>query len=594
MDEIIRLENVSYAYEEDAPKALAEVSLSLERGSFTAVLGSNGSGKSTLAKLCNGLYLPGEGRVLVDGMDTAEDSHTWEIRRRVGMIFQNPDNQLVATVVRDDVAFGLENLGMPPAEMPGRIEWALQKTGMLEYAEKAPHLLSGGQKQRVAIAGVLAMKPEAIICDEATAMLDPQGRREVLRVLETLNREEGITVLWITHFMEEAVRFRDIYVMDGGRIALHGTPSQVFLEQEKLDRFGLRLPEMTRLSEELIRAGAPIRTCLTAEELAEEIARVHAQGPLPALKAPEGGTPGPAEESPKPEKTEKTEVRLEKVTHTYQQGSPYQATAIREADLTVRDGDFIALIGHTGSGKSTLAQHLNGLLKPTEGRVTLNGEDINQKGFDRRRVRQRVGMVFQYPETQLFEESVRKDIAFGPANLGLEPGEIEERVREAMELVGLDWDTEAEKSPFELSGGRMRRCAIAGVLAMRPAVLVLDEPTAGLDPGAREQLMALVMRMHRQGTVIVMISHSMDDVARCANRAVVLEKGRIVQDGTPEEVFARGEELARMGLDVPQVCGLGALLREKGIPFDPRVIRWEDALAALWTLLSGKEGKGDA
>ena len=591
MDEIIRLENASYAYEDDGPNAVSGISLALERGSFTAVLGSNGSGKSTLAKLCNGLFLPNAGKVLVDGLDTSEEDNTWEIRRRVGMIFQNPDNQLVATVVRDDVAFGLENLGMDPKEMPGRIEWALTKTGMLSFADKAPHLLSGGQKQRVAIAGVLAMKPEAIICDEATAMLDPQGRREVLEVLETLNREEGITVLWITHFMEEAVRFRDLCVMHEGEIALRGSPEQVFTEPERLKQYGLRLPEMTRLSLELRQAGADIRPCLTGEELAKEVARLYAARPLKGLTLP----PEKAEPEASPEaESGRVEVALNKVTHTYQQGSPYQSTAIREVDLRVSQGDFVALIGHTGSGKSTLAQHLNGLLKPTSGTVTLNGEDIHQKGFDRRRVRQQVGMVFQYPETQLFEESVKKDIAFGPVNLGLSAEECDERVREAMEMVGLDWDTEAEKSPFELSGGRMRRCAIAGVLAMRPRVLVLDEPTAGLDPEAREQLMALVRRLHRAGTGIVMISHSMDDVARHANRAVVLQKGQIVMDDTPEEIFAREEALRDMGLDVPQVSALGALLREKGVPVAPRLIRRGQVLAALVRLLSGKEGQENA
>ncbi len=284
------------------------------------------------------------------------------------------------------------------------------------------------------------------------------------------------------------------------------------------------------------------------------------------------------------------ELRLENVTHTYQQGSPFQATAINDVSFTVRDGDFTALIGHTGSGKSTLAQHLNGLLKPTSGRVTLDGEDINQKGYDRRTVRQQVGLVFQYPETQLFEESVKKDIAFGPKNLGLSEGEIEERVRTAMDLVGLDWETEGEKSPFELSGGKMRRCAIAGVIAMRPRILALDEPTAGLDPEAREDMMEMVSALHQRGTAIVMVTHSMDDAARYCSRAVVLERGRVIMDDIPERIFSHVRELTGMGLDVPQVSRLGLMLREKGIPFPENVIREEEAEKALLELFAGKGG----
>ncbi len=273
MDEIIKLENVSYAYEEDGPLAVADLSLSLERGSFTAVLGHNGSGKSTMAKMMNGLYLPTSGRVTVDGMDTADEKNTWEIRKRAGMIFQNPDNQLVATVVTDDVAFGLENLGVDPKEMPERIRWALEQVGMTEHAERAPHLLSGGQKQRVAIAGVLAMRPEIIICDEATAMLDPQGRREVLEVMRKLNREQGITVIWITHFMEEAVYFRCLNVMENGRIVLSGTPEEVFSDEERLEKMHLKLPVITRLSVKLRKENVDIPLCLTAEQLAEEAAK---------------------------------------------------------------------------------------------------------------------------------------------------------------------------------------------------------------------------------------------------------------------------------------------------------------------------------
>ena len=272
---IISVEHVSYAYEEGAPLAVNDVSLAVERGGFHAILGQNGSGKSTLAKLINGLYLPEKGRVSVCGLDTQEEKNTWEIRRRAGMVFQNPDNQLVSTIVREDVAFGLENIGVPTAEMPARIDKALTDVGMLAFADRAPHTLSGGQKQRVAIAGVLAMQPEAIIFDESTAMLDPRGRREVLEAVKRLNREQGITVLWITHFMEEAVACDRAHVMHEGRIVLSGTPREIFSDAKKLKPYRLDTPPMARLAGRLRAAGMPLGAgVLTVEEMAKEVERL--------------------------------------------------------------------------------------------------------------------------------------------------------------------------------------------------------------------------------------------------------------------------------------------------------------------------------
>ena len=286
------------------------------------------------------------------------------------------------------------------------------------------------------------------------------------------------------------------------------------------------------------------------------------------------------------------EITLEHVSHTYQPGSPFQAAALCDVSLTIRREDFLALIGHTGSGKSTLAQHINGLLRPTAGRVLLDGQDIEEKGFSKKQLRQRVGLVFQYPEHQLFEETVAKDVAFGPRNLGLSAQETADRVREALERVGLPYDEIAEKSPFELSGGQMRRAAMAGVLAMRPEMLVLDEPAAGLDPQSREKMLQMIARLHAQGDGIVMISHSMDDVARYATRAVVMEKGRAVMEGTPAQVFRQAERLEEMGLEVPAVCRMGRALRAAGVPFPEDIFREDDAFSALLALW--KDGKKHA
>ena len=280
------------------------------------------------------------------------------------------------------------------------------------------------------------------------------------------------------------------------------------------------------------------------------------------------------------------QLTFEHVTHTYQAGSPFQATAIRDVSLTVTSGEFTALIGHTGSGKSTLAQHMNALLSPTEGRVLLDGRDINEKGVSKRDVRQRVGLVFQYAETQLFEETVAKDVAFGPKNLGLSAEETDARVREALERVGLPYAEIAERSPFELSGGQMRRVAIAGVIAMRPEMLVLDEPAAGLDPLGRQEIMSMIRGFHQAGTTVVMISHSMDDVAETATRIIVMEQGQLTMDGTPEAVFADAERLVALDLDVPQTCRLSLALR-KTWPDFPMCVRADEAYEALLARLKG-------
>ena len=276
MSGIIEVQNVRYAYEEGGSLAVNDVSFTVEEGEFTAILGRNGSGKSTLAKLLNGLYQPDSGAVLVRGMSTADEAHIWDIRQTAGMVFQNPDNQLVATMVREDVAFGLENTGVATEEMPGRIESALRAVGMEAFMDRAPHLLSGGQKQRVAIAGILAMRPRIIIFDEATAMLDPAGRREVFDTVERLNRE-GITILWITHFMEEAAGCRKIHVMDGGRIVLSGTPSEIFADAEALRDLRLDVPAMKQLADRLQAQGIPVsEDVLQVEDMVREVKRLAA------------------------------------------------------------------------------------------------------------------------------------------------------------------------------------------------------------------------------------------------------------------------------------------------------------------------------
>ena len=286
-------------------------------------------------------------------------------------------------------------------------------------------------------------------------------------------------------------------------------------------------------------------------------------------------------------------LEVKHLTHTYSAGSAFQATAVHDVSLTIEDGEFVCIVGHTGSGKSTLVQHLNGLLKPTSGQVLVDGEDMNGEGVDRRRIRQKVGLVFQYPEYQLFEETIAKDIAFGPKNQGLSEEEIDQRVRRAMAHVHLDYDKYAERSPFDLSGGQMRRVAIAGVLAMEPKVLILDEPAAGLYPRGRERILGMLQELHREGGVtIVMVSHSMDDCARLATRMIVMSKGELVLTDTPRNVFRQADLMRSIGLGVPEAAELCGRLRSAGLQLPDDLFTQEelhDHLLRLWKEKQEKE-----
>ena len=279
-------------------------------------------------------------------------------------------------------------------------------------------------------------------------------------------------------------------------------------------------------------------------------------------------------------------IEVRHLTHCYSEGSVLRTVALDDVSFTISDGEFVGIIGHTGSGKSTLVQHLNGLLKPSSGQVLIDGEDLNGEHVNRRALRQRIGLVFQYPEYQLFEESVEKDIAFGPKNQKLSPDEIAERVRYAMDCVHLDYERYAARSPFELSGGQMRRVAIAGVLAMKPSILILDEPTAGLDPSGRDKILSMLEELHqREHVTTLMVSHSMDDMARLADRLLVMSEGKIVADGTPREIFAQEDMMTSIGLDVPEAARLCARLRARGYDLPADLFRPEELkeyLIRLW------------
>ena len=540
---MIKTNNVTFQY--DKKLVLNGITMDIPSGEFVAIVGCNGSGKSTLAKHFNAILLPKGGTVYVNEMDTQDEEMLYQIRQTVGMVFQNPDNQIVATVVEEDVAFAPENLGVPSAEIRMRVDGALAEVGMSKYIKHAPHLLSGGQKQRIAIAGVLAMNPSCIVLDEPTAMLDPIGRREVMSTLRRLNKN-GITIALITHNMDEAVLADRVLVMEKGNIVLDGTPSEIFRDVNKIKGYGLDVPQVTELIYKLSQSGFKglpdnVLTIDSAYDILKDKISIRASAPA--------DTEVPIRND------SDIVINAHNLTHDYSVGGPFEKRAIHNVSMQIKKGEFIALIGHTGSGKSTVIQHFNGLLKPTGGNLTVNGIDITDTKTSLRQLRQKVGLVFQYPEYQLFEETVWRDIAFAPKNMGLDDNEIAERVKEAAAAVGIN-DEMLEKSPFELSGGQKRRVAIAGVLAMQPEILILDEPTAGLDPKGRKELLKLIRNMHKSGMTVIVVSHGMEDVASIAERIYVMNDGTVHSHGTPLEVYKDYVGLEKIGLTAPQVTKL--------------------------------------
>lgn len=596
---IIEAKNLIFTYS-DAPDALSgkitaavkDISVDIERGSFCAIIGHNGSGKSTLAKLLSGIMIPDSGSVQVyrkdssKPLDCAKEEDNFDIRKTVGMVFQNPDNQLVATIVEDDVAFAPENLGIEPSEIRKRVDEALMTVGLSSFAMHDTHKLSGGQKQRVAIAGILAMNPECIIFDESTAMLDPQGRRDIMSTIMKL-REQGVTVVLITHYMNEAALADKIYVVHEGKIAFSGTPSEVFDNKEMLSECSLEAPQCTQLVDSLGEFIPLEHPCPINEDMAVQIIKtaLENKGILPKnISAQETSAQNNNDYTPN-----SSILDFEGVSYIYGEGTPFRRLALDSISFSIPKGKVTGLIGHTGSGKSTLSLLMNGLISPSSGTVYLDRENINAKGVNKRDVRFRVGLVFQYPEYQLFEETVEKDIAYGPKNMGLSEEDINERILYAARFTGLD-DNMLKKSPFELSGGQKRRVAIAGVIAMDPEILVLDEPAAGLDPkGKSEILEGLCDFRKKRDNTLVIISHSMEDIATYCDNIITMSDGKILLQGTPSEVFSHHDELIESGLAVPEVTEILDRLKKDGYDIDDRFYTVEDAAKEIRRLFETAE-----
>ncbi len=591
---MIKTENLIFEYEKrddegnviGSHRAIDEINLEIQPGQFIAILGHNGSGKSTLAKHMNAILTPTGGTMWVDGKDTGKEEHIWDVRQSAGMVFQNPDNQIIGTVVEEDVGFGPENLGVPTDEIWERVEQSLRAVGMIEYRHHSPNKLSGGQKQRVAIAGVVAMRPKCIVLDEPTAMLDPNGRKEVLRAVEELRKKEKVTVILITHYMEEVLGADRVIVMDKGHVVMDGTVREIFRQVELLKKYRLDVPQVTLLAYELKKKGYAIPDgILTVEELITALERCGAKTKESAKTTLDKSTAGKPQDM-REQALDKTPIlKLEQINYVYSPETAYEKKALKSIDLDIYEGEFIGVIGHTGSGKSTMIQHLNGLIKATSGALYYKGENIYAEKYNMRELRNNVGLVFQYPEHQLFEIDVLSDVCFGPKNQGLTEEECKKRALEALALVGLP-EKYYDRSPFDLSGGQKRRAAIAGVLAMKPKVLVLDEPTAGLDPKGRDEILDQIAYLQKEENLtVILVSHSMEDIAKYVDRIVVMNKGNKMYDGTPKEVFAHYKELEEIGLAAPQVTYIMHALKEKGIPVGVEATTIREAVAEISKVL---------
>ena len=589
---MIDCRGVFFSYDGVTP-ALDGIDLNIEDGEFFCILGGNGSGKSTFAKHLNALLQPDAGTVRINGMDASDPELVYDIRSTAGMVFQNPDDQLVATLVEDDVAFGPENLGVPSAQIAQRVREALKGVGLVGFERHETHALSGGQKQRVALAGVLAMEPRVLILDEASSMLDPRGRKGLMKVCRALH-DRAMTIVMITHFMEEAAEADRVAVFRAGRVAMLGAPEEILTRADELAQLNLDMPASCCLGRALRAKGVPVCAQVREADMVAEIAQVYAE----RSGADVAGRPSASDSRVLDHASSAADgmvasepvIEISHLSHSYTLSArerrrwrkrsttvgasgkqtlwgndPNSPWALRDVSLTVRRGEFLGLAGHTGSGKSTLVQHLNGLIRPQEGSVCALGLDLSSKK-GAAAVKAKVGVVFQYPERQLFAETVAQDVAFGPRNLGLPQDEVVRRVATSLARVGLDLAAIGDKSPFELSGGQQRRVAFAGVLAMEPEVLVLDEPMAGLDPAARRDFLELIDRLHREGLTVVMVSHSMDDLANCCDRIVVMNEGAVFAEGTPAQVFAHANELKSIGLGVPAAQRMALSLVQAGVP----------------------------
>ena len=548
----IVLEAVSFTYRDGAHPALRNVSLRLERGQTLAVLGRSGAGKSTLAKCLNAIVPAFEegqfaGTVRICGRSLA-GVRVAEVAPLVAMVFQDFEAQLFSTNVAHEVAFALEQLGLPSSEIAARIDPALAAVGLLGFQTRDPTSLSGGEKQRLAIACALALRPQVMVLDEPTTDLDPQGRSEVFALINQL-RDQGLTLVVIEHETEELRRCDRLILLDEGEIVASGPPEQILTQVELLEKCGVRPPGVNQVL-------AALGIEAHARDLDQAQALIEASCQARPLN---GAGPGSRLEVPRVSGADEVRsaapplVSIERLSHTYPEAA---LPALNEVDLTIGAGEFVAIIGQNGSGKTSLAKHIVGLLHPQRGRVLLAGRPVEELAAAQ--LAACAGYVFQNPDHQIFAATVEDEVAFGPRNFGLDPKDIAARCGQVLRAVGLDHLRLSD--PFLLGRGERQRLAVASVLVLAPKLLILDEPTTGLDYPQQLRMMELVCQLNAAGTAIVTITHTPWLVANYARRAVLMRQGRKLFDGGVKELFAQPELLERAAFRLPEVTALGQRL----------------------------------
>jgi energy-coupling factor transport system ATP-binding protein len=541
VENAVSIEGLSYRYRGQEKPALDGVNLQVAEGEFVVVMGPSGAGKSTLCVALNGLiphFFRGrmEGEVRIRGRSTREGK-VGEFAREVGLVFQDFEAQLFSTNVALEVAFGPENFQVEREEMVRRVESVLERVRLQGFEDRTPATLSGGQKQRLAIASVLAIEPRILCLDEPTTDLDPIGKLGVFEIAEELKERDDVTLIVVEHETEETLDADRIVVLRDGKIVADRPAREILRDVELLEESSVMPLQVTRFFHE--RGTEDGQLPLTPEEGVEEFGRrgwrVSSAGHRELVEADERREEGYGEPV----------IEVEGLTYRYPNG----VLALEGVDLTVRRGEFLAVLGQNGSGKTTLVKHFNGLLKPTEGSVRVDGEETVKQGI--RRLGQRVGYVFQNPDHQIFSDTVADEVAFGPKIREMEADEIEERVREALVAVGMEG--RGDEDPFGLTKGERQRVAVASVLAVRPEVLILDEPTTGLDYTEQRSMMDLVKRLNEGGSTIIAVTHTMWVVAEYAHRALVIRDGKMVLSGTVREVFAEEETLRDASLRPPHI-----------------------------------------
>ncbi len=562
----LQFHHLSYAYPPPVPEGsplpvLRGIHFSVPRGERAVLLGRTGVGKTTLLLTTVGIVpqrtggiLQGETRVL--GHD-ARYTPVPDLARHVGFLFQDPEAQLFHVRVDDEVAFALENLGLPEEEISRRVAWALDVVGLRGLEARRPAHLSGGQKQRLALAAVLAMSPPILVLDEPTANLDPVGRAELLHTLEQVLAQER-TLLLATQEIDWAVELDPTFhALHEGERVFSGSREDLFRRGDRLHTWGIPLPQVMAAAHALRRRGIPTPPLFTPEEAIPrwcDLLRGRPSLPAPP-SSPAAAPPSPALP---PLREPPPHVRVEGLRYVYDDGTE----ALRGIDWEVAPGEFVALVGANAAGKSTLAKHLNGLLHPTEGRVLLDSVDTRSRSVAQ--WARHVGYVFQSPDHQIFAPTVWEEIAFAPRNLGWPEEATRRAVQEMLEVFELTpW---AHTPPAILGMGLRRKVALASVLVARPPILILDEPTAGLDGASAAELMNRVAAFHRAGHTVILITHDMRLVATWAPRTTVMADGRILFDGRPQDLFARSHVLERAHLVPPPIVRVAMALQACGFP----------------------------